>query len=127
MYMFFPADTRIDFANQDYLIESCNVKWSEDDSKRTVDKCHDVARSKGFDKTFQKYNVDVIIGPADSELDGMIAASGYPFATLPLSYFKKNGRPFGLVAIAPAWQEELLVRVMSAWEATFPKRRVPEL
>lgn len=127
MYLFFLLIPRIDFPNQDYLIESCNVKWSEDDSKRTVDKCHDVARSKGFDQTFQKYSVDVIIGPADSVLDGMIAASGYPFATLPLSYFNKNGRPFGLVAIASAWQEELLVRVMSAWEATFPKRRIPEL
>ena len=103
------------------------MKWSADDSKRTVDKCRDVARSKGFDHTFQKYGVDVIIGPADSELDCMIAAAGYPFATLPLSYFKKNGRPFGLVAMAQAWQEELLVRVMSAWEATFPKRCAPEL
>ncbi|SLM36569.1 Amidase signature domain [Lasallia pustulata] len=116
-----------DFANQDYLVECCKMKWSADDSKRTVDRCHHVARSKGFDHTFHKYDVDVIIGPADSTLDMMIAAAGYPFATLPLSYFKKNGRPFGLVAVAPAWQEELLVRVMSAWEATFPRRRVPEL
>lgn len=96
------ANSSPDFTKQDYLAESCKMKWSPDDSERAIDDCHDVARSKGFDCTFELYGVDVIIGPADSALDGMISAAGYPFATLPLSYFNKNGRPFGLVAIAPA-------------------------
>jgi hypothetical protein len=53
---------------------------------------------------------------------------GYPIASLPLGYLNDfNGRPFGLVALASAHQDALLVRVQSAWEVTFPKRRPPPL
>ena len=50
---------------------------------------------------------------------------GYPIATLPLSYMHVNGAPFGLVALASANQEGLLVSVQSAWEETFPARKGP--
>jgi amidase len=46
---------------------------------------------------------------------------------LQLSYYKRSWRPFGLIAIAGAGEEALLVQLMSACEATFPKRRVPKL
>ena len=52
---------------------------------------------------------------------------GYPIATLPLSYLDFNGRPFGLVALASAHQDALLVQVQSAWEATFPRRKPPPM
>lgn len=45
--------------------------------------------------------------------------------TLPLSYLDLNGRPFGLVALASANQEEMLLKVAGAWEATMPKRKPP--
>jgi amidase len=51
--------------------------------------------------------------------------TGYPVASLPLSYLEYNGRPFGLAAIAPANQERLLIQLMGAWEATFGKRKPP--
>jgi len=73
------------------------------------------------------YGVDVIIGPADSDLDEIVSAAGYPAATLPLTTYKGNGRPFGLVAIAGEFQEALLIKVMSAWEAGFPARVLPSL
>lgn len=44
---------------------------------------------------------------------------------MPLSYLDYNGRPFGVAAITKKGQEALLVKVMSAWEATFPPRRPP--
>lgn len=50
---------------------------------------------------------------------------GYPIATLPLSYMDVNGAPFGLVALASAHQEGLLVSVQSAWEGTFRARKTP--
>jgi amidase len=44
---------------------------------------------------------------------------------MPLSYLDYNDRPFGVAAIAGKHQEHLLVKVMSAWEATFPARKPP--
>jgi amidase len=38
-----------------------------------------------------------------------------------------NGRPFALLAVAKAHQEATLIKVMSAWEATFPARKPPPL
>jgi amidase len=46
---------------------------------------------------------------------------------MPLGYVDYNGRPFGLSVAAPAGKEDLLVKVMSAWEATFPERKPPQL
>lgn len=45
--------------------------------------------------------------------------------TLPLSYLDLNGRPFGLVALASANQEEMLMKVAGAWAATMPQRKPP--
>lgn len=58
---------------------------------------------------------------------------GYPICTLPLSAQKKSqkdgkrGRPFGLCAIAGEWREDILFRVMGAWEETMGARLVPDL
>lgn len=52
---------------------------------------------------------------------------GYPSATMPLSTLKFNNRPFGLFAIARRNDEKMLIRAMSAWENTFPPRRIPPL
>jgi amidase len=46
-------------------------------------------------------------------------------ATLPLGYLDFNGRPFGLLALASAHQEALLLSFMNAYEATFPARKPP--
>lgn len=46
---------------------------------------------------------------------------------MPLSYLDFNGRAFGLAAIAGQNQEALLVKVLSAWEATFPPRKPPPM
>ena len=52
---------------------------------------------------------------------------GYPSVTLPLGYLDWNGRPFGLLAVASAFQEELLLDVDRAWEAELPFRQPPTL
>lgn len=103
----------------------------------------------GIDRILDEYGIDVIIGPADSFMSSYATgsgtclvthiyfplrrysstdqASGYPIAAMPLSYLRFNGRPMGVAAIARKNQEHLLVKVMSAWEATFPPRQPPSL
>lgn len=54
-----------------------------------------------------------------------MARTGYPLATMPLGLLDYNGRPFGLGVIALAHREDLIFQFMSAFEAAFPKRKVP--
>ena len=75
----------------------------------------------------REHNVDVILAPTDSSISSMATATGYPLCSMPLSYLDFNGRPFGMAAIASKNQEHVLVQVMSAWEATFPARKPPQL
>lgn len=44
-----------------------------------------------------------------------------------MGYVESSGRPYGLHVIARAHEEAKIVRFMSAWEQTFPARRVPDL
>ena len=46
---------------------------------------------------------------------------------MPLGYLDIDGRPFGMAALAAGGREDVLIKAMSAWEATFPPRRVPDL
>lgn len=102
------------------------------------------SRDKGVDFILEKHNVDVIIGPSDDFLSSiaacagithcvlsrdlqMLTLEGYPIAQAPLSYLEYNERPFGVSILAKAGQDALLVKVLSAWEATFPRRRSPPL
>jgi len=111
--------------NQDFLLSALSAPgWDEERTKKAMAHIRDVARTRGIDHTLSSNNIDVIIAPADSDIDEIISGSGYPVATLPLGTFTEgNGRPFGLVVCAGEWQEGLLVRVMSAWEETLGKGR----
>ena len=53
------------------------------------------------------------------------AIAGFPVATVPLGFADFNGRPFGMNIFAPANAEKMMLRVMSAWEASFPEARQP--
>lgn len=86
-----------------------------------------IGRDQGVDLTLSKYNVDIILGPADSDLADICSASGYPFCSFPLSVDARNGRPFGLSALAGEWREDLLVRFMGCWERGMGDRAVPDL
>ena len=46
---------------------------------------------------------------------------------MPLGTLDFNGRPFGLALMAKAGDEKLMFQFMSAFEANFPKRKVPPL
>ncbi|KAK5652964.1 hypothetical protein OQA88_9444 [Cercophora sp. LCS_1] len=65
-----------------------------------IEDMRDWGRRRAVDKCLKEYDVDIILGPADSEMDDLYSAAGYPMANLPLSYSSFNGRPFGLCATA---------------------------
>lgn len=46
---------------------------------------------------------------------------------MPLGYLDLNGRPFGMGMIARQNADAKLIEIMSAWDATFPKRKPPTL
>lgn len=85
----------------------------------------DAARTQGIDKTLSAHDLDVILGPMDGRIPTIAAAAGYPVGTMPLGYSKTNGRPFGMCIVAAAGNEDKILRVMRAWDATIAKRRVP--
>jgi amidase len=83
-------------------------------------------QKRAVDQCLEDFGVDVIIGPADSRIHELSTAAGYPIATLPLSYADFNGRPFGLAAVTSAYQEGVMIHLMSAWERVFnQQRRIP--
>lgn len=64
--------------------------------------------------------------PTEAPQSATLAAmAGYPIATAPLGYIEESGRPFGVSFFTGAGGEEVLVRVLGAWEREFGGRRVP--
>lgn len=112
---------------------------------RLVEHARYIARDSGIDKIFCEFDINIVLGPAESAITQFASAAGasafhteenienadikagYPIATLPLGYLDFNGRPHGLAAIAAAHQEARLIQPQSAWEATLPARRIPPL
>lgn len=82
-------------------------------------------RVQGVDKALSDYGVDVIMGPPTGRIATVAAAAGYPAGNVPLGYADFNGRPFGMIIVAPANREDLIIRAMSAWEATFSTWKPP--
>ncbi|KAL4882786.1 amidase signature domain-containing protein [Aspergillus karnatakaensis] len=110
---------------QDLFQEAQDLHVSPETYAKHLKHLRHVARDEGVDYILKTYQVDAIIGPADSFITSMATGSGYPIAGIPLSYLDYNGRPLGLAAIAGKNEEGLLIKLLSAWEATFPARRPP--
>ncbi len=136
----------IDSPNQARLEKALTSggKMSMEDHLSLIQWMRNAGGPNGIDHYLQKYDVDVIIGPSDCECTKPAAAAGkgyfascfgiylliqtgYPLATMPLSYLELNGRPFGLSVVASAHQESKLIHVLSAFEATFPPRSPPPI
>jgi amidase len=71
------------------------------------------------------HGVDVILASGETQLCGIASAAGYACGALPLGYGDTNGRAFGMHAVASHDKIDVMMRVMSAWEATFPEGRKP--
>jgi amidase len=81
----------------------------------------------GVEKALDDNEVDVILAPSDSRLVSVASAAGCPVANLPLGFARFNGRAHGLNAIARPRDERALLRVMMAWEGTFPEALAPPM
>ncbi|KAK1245164.1 hypothetical protein MKX08_004793 [Trichoderma sp. CBMAI-0020] len=114
-----------DYDNQDQLQNAATMTMSDQEHDFLLRHARKVGRDIGIDKTLKEYDVDLVIAPADSAVNLLVSAAGYPSATMPLSYLKYNGRPIGLVAFTTAGGEEMLLNFLRAYENTFPKRRPP--
>ncbi|KAG8161020.1 hypothetical protein KVR01_009284 [Diaporthe batatas] len=113
------------YPSQDRLEGALADKSTPEELDAALKHARQVTRNEGIDKIMKEYDIDAIIGPAESAMPTIACASGYPIAAMPLGYLKFNGRPFGMAAIAAGHQEATLVKVQSAWEATFPSRQPP--
>jgi amidase len=110
-----------EYPNQDFIDQSIAFDHMSHRRQELMD--HITAVGKSLPDAMAKYNLDVVIGPADSWFSKYSAATGYPLCSLPLAYIAYNGRPVGLEAMARS--EATLVTLMSAFEATFPQRKPP--
>ncbi|KAK7224766.1 hypothetical protein V2G26_012769 [Clonostachys chloroleuca] len=117
-----PDDAKVDWPknhNQVRIDSAADLILSSDEYVAHLRNVRDLGRTRGIDKILNEHNVDVIIGPADSQFTKIAAAAGYPVASLPLGRLNYNGRGFGMLAIAGANQEAKLFEAMGAWHATF--------
>ncbi|KAK3186367.1 hypothetical protein K4F52_004905 [Lecanicillium sp. MT-2017a] len=113
------------YPSQDRLENALADKSTPEELAAALLLARKVGRDEGIDKILKEYDIDVIIGPAESPMPTIACASGYPIASMPLGYLDFNGRPFGMAALASGHQEAVLIKVQSAWEATFPPRQPP--
>ncbi|KAI0095556.1 putative glutamyl-tRNA amidotransferase subunit A [Nemania sp. FL0031] len=111
--------------NQEFFTETQEQHLESEEYDETLEYLRRITRDEGIDRILKEYDVDVIIGPADSFITSLATGSGYPVAGMPLTYLDFNGRPLGLAALAGRNQDAILVKMMSAWEGTFPKRKPP--
>ncbi|KAL8746982.1 MAG: hypothetical protein Q9190_001061 [Brigantiaea leucoxantha] len=118
------TQTLMQYLNQLLLEQGLDFPDSVEAREKPL--AHSKAVAMSFDETIEKYDIDVIIAPDDCMLSTYSAAGEFPIATLPISCLDFNGRPVGLLVAAPRHKEWLLIKVMSAWEATFPGRKEPE-
>lgn len=82
------------------------------------------AGKNGFDKTFTKYNVDLVVSLLDCQLCSLSTAAGYPHATVPLCYADNyNKCAYGINVVAGIKQENTITQFMGVWGRTHPKLR----
>ncbi|KAL8848648.1 MAG: hypothetical protein Q9221_006322 [Calogaya cf. arnoldii] len=114
-----------EYPNQ-ILLEQ-GLEFGDSIEARERAQAHAKAVAANFDELMEEYDIDVIIAPGDCMLSTYSTASGFPLATLPLGYLDDfNGRPVGLLVMAPSHKEPVLIKVMSAWQAIHPPRKDPE-
>lgn len=110
---------------QEILEAALRTKLSPTTYEEYRDKLRKNNKNLGIASALRENEIDVIMGTPTGRIATVAALAGYPVGTVPLGYARFNGRPFGMAVIAPANAESLILSVMSAWEATFPKRQPP--
>jgi len=113
-----------EYPSQSRLIAALEDTTTPHENAQRVDQLRKDAQ-KAVQDVMGKYNLDAIAILSDSPLASIAAAAGYPIGTMPLGRLNLNGRPFGMSVMVKNDQEGLLLKIMSAWEASFPLRQPP--
>ncbi|KAJ9165614.1 Amidase family protein [Coniochaeta hoffmannii] len=116
-----------EYPDQEFLTSSLDKALPGSTLEDLIAQLRRLGRDEGIDQVFRDYDINILVGPVESQISLFAAAAGYPIASLPLGYLHYNGRPHGLAAIASANHEADLIQLMSAWEATRPARQPPSL
>lgn len=133
-----------EYPNQNALLDAVNHSITVAEYEEAKVSLRHIALHETLEKTLKDNDVNVILGPSDGPLSSIAASAGKhhrlhlymiwlimvlgaPIATMPLGCLNLNGRPFGLSVMALPHQEDVLFKVMSAFESTFPKRVLPSL
>lgn len=64
------------YPKQDKLEKALRTKLSAETLDAALKYARDVGRTRGIDKILKEYEIDVIIGPAESSMTDLAAASG---------------------------------------------------
>ena len=115
------------YPTQDMLIKAAETNMPRDHHAKLLGHARLIGGKEGIDAALKRWDIDVILAPADAPYNLLVSAAGYPSATMPMGYLEYNGRPIGLAAFTGAHKEDVLLKVLSAWESTFPARRPPLL
>ncbi len=83
------------------------------------------SRTNGLDAIFSKYQLDVVLFPANFGA-GIAAKAGYPSLTVPAGYDDK-GFPLGVTFCGRAYSEPVLLKIGYAFEQATKHRVVPQL
>lgn len=115
-----------DYPNQALLHSTITDNATDEESDNAKAELRSIAYD-AISKVLVQYSIDAIIAPMDSPIATVAACAGGPIGTVPLGLLKKFGRPFGLGIVARPGEETTVLKVMSAYEATFPERELPTL
>ncbi|KAL0639983.1 hypothetical protein Q9L58_000811 [Maublancomyces gigas] len=124
---FAAAEMPLGHCCQEFFIDALSAHSTNSSTYRSaLNVTQSIARDHGIDYALRTYDVDVLVAPTEAPWSSTLAAmAGYPIATVPLGYINESGRPFGLSFFTGADGEEMLIRVLGAWEKEFGRRRVP--
>jgi amidase len=62
--------------NQDLFIQTQEQQLAPDEYNKVLQHLRSISRDQGIDRILKEYDVDVIIGPADSFITSLATASG---------------------------------------------------
>jgi amidase len=79
---------------------------------------------EGIEYAFRRYNLDLLLVPTEGSAARLGAVGRCPVGNVPVGYDKIN-LPYGMSFVGRRYDEPMVIRVMSAYEAHFPARRVP--
>ncbi|KUJ14326.1 amidase-like protein [Mollisia scopiformis] len=113
-------------ANQKELIASSESSLTEEQCATARSEIQRLAGKDGMEKYMTDNDLDLVVSSSDCSLISFTSCAGYPSATVPLGNLE-NGQPYGLFILARENREDLMFRFMSAFEATFPKIKGPNL